>query len=119
MARPRMYDTAEEFDLQVDTYVLNCAMTKEPMLVTDLALFLGFCAVQSLSDYVKNPEFTSSVKRARLIVENGYAKAALKSNSAGAMFLLKCSYGYVDRQVLDVNTKAEITVVMTEDDAKL
>jgi len=122
MGRPRTIKSPEEFDMLVDAYIHECRMTREPVNTVDLALYLGFNSKTSLYDYGTNKgfeEFTASVKRARALVEASYLRRTLKGEGAGPIFLLKASYNYVDRQVVDVNATGEIKVVMTEDQMNL
>ncbi len=121
MGRPRMIKSVEEFDRLVDEYIVDCKLNDEPLRVTGLVLFMGFASVSSLDDYGRRPgfeEFTASVKRARLLVEDSYVKRAINGEGAGPIFLLKASYGYVDRQTVDMNQTGEIKVVLDEKDLK-
>lgn len=63
--------------------------TGEKPTVTGLALALGFCDKSSLYDYAKKEEFSHSIKKALLIVENGYEKALRGEAAAGPIFALK------------------------------
>ncbi len=68
--------------------------------VTGLALFLGFESRQSMYDYGNKPEFSYIVKRAKLLVENGYERTLMSDKPTGAIFALK-NMGWVDRTELD------------------
>jgi hypothetical protein len=117
--RPRTIKTPEEFDNLVDAYVVACHMNDQPMDTVNMCLFLGFNSTQSLYDYGSRKgfeDFAASVKRARFIVEGSYNQLALKGGGAGPIFLLKASYGYVDKQVVDVNAKVDIKMVIDPED---
>ena len=121
MGRPRTIQTPEIFDRLVDEYVTESHLMNEPMSITDLTLYLGFNDVGSLSDYGNRKgfeDFAPSVKRARLIVENDYVRAVRMGAGAGTIFLLKASYKYVDKQVVDLNATGDIKVVLDEKDLK-
>lgn len=70
--------------------------------ITGLALSLGFESRQSLYDYEKNEEFSYSIKRAKLHVEQSYEKYLLSQSSTGAIFALK-NFGWKDKTEVDTN----------------
>lgn len=74
----------------------------ENATITGLALFLGFESRQSIYDYEKNGDFSYTIKRARLHIENSYEQALLSKNCVGAIFALK-NFGWSDKQEI-VNT---------------
>lgn len=91
VGRPRIFSSPEEFDALVDNYVRMCknAEPKEPITLTGLCLALGFCSKGTLFEYQNYPEFSESVKRARLLVENAYEKRLGANNPTGSIFALK------------------------------
>ena len=80
--------------------------------ITGLTLFLGFCSKTSLYEYEKKPEFMNSIKRARLMVEQGYEEALLSKGSTGAIFALK-NFGWKDKIEQEI-TEHKITIVEPE-----
>lgn len=99
--RPRLIETPEELTRRTDDYVAACKETGEPLTITGLALALGFTSRQSLAEYGERPEFADAVKRARLLVEEDYERAARTAkNPAGAIFGLK-NLGWSDRQDIE------------------
>ena len=108
LGRPRKYSNPETFDLMVDCYVAECELNEEPLTVTGLALYLGFCDRQSLYDYGKNEgfeAFTCGVKRARQLVEHSYEVAMRKGEApAGNIFGLK-NMGWKDKQEHEVKSQ--------------
>lgn len=122
--RPSLFNTNEELEEKVNEYFTYLQgefemITKrdddgdpyeekvwgrypENATITGLALFLGFESRQSVYDYEKNGEFSYTIKRARLHVENMYEQALLSKNSTGAIFALK-NFGWTDKQEI-VNT---------------
>ena len=119
MGRPRIIDSPEEFDGLVDMYVAECFAAEEPLTVTGLALYMGFCDKTTFYQYGKREGFENyyhSVKRARTIVEQGYERSAATGGGAGPIFLLKASYGYRDVQSVEI---APITVNIEGKDSKL
>lgn len=81
----------------VDLYVAACAADKEPLTVTGLAIFLGFASRQSIYAYADNADFSYSVKRALLFVENGYERGLRTGAPTGPIFALK-NMGWSDKQ---------------------
>ena len=98
MKHMRRYATSKEFDKAVDDYVETCKISGEPLTVTGMCLHLGFTSRASLDSYAKNAEFTSSVQRARLIVENAYEKNLVQKgvSPVGSIFSLK-NMGWTDK----------------------
>ena len=86
-----------------------CIREPESHSITGLALFLGFDSRQSVYDYEKKGEFSYTIKRARLTVENAYEKALLSRNSTGAIFALK-NFGWTDKQEIDHTTNGQSLV---------
>ena len=104
VGRPRLVSTPDEFDERVDTYIQWCRTKEEPVLLTGLILALGLSSKQSFYRYEDYPEFSDSVKRAKLLVEMEYEKRLNTFNSAtGPIFALK-NFGWSDKQELDVTT---------------
>lgn len=99
MGRPRKISSPEEFDRLVDLYVAMCrdAEKPQPITLTGMILALGLSSRQSLDEYLNYPEFSDSVKRAKLIIECEYENRLITSTSAtGSIFALK-NLGWVDK----------------------
>jgi hypothetical protein len=79
----------------LETAILKYFDTEEKYTITGLALALGFESRQSIYDYKERPQFSYIIKRACLMVENGYEKALHGNNVAGAVFALK-NMGWAD-----------------------
>lgn len=103
--RPPHFENAEELKKEVDNYFESIDGIEHPT-VTGLALFLGFESRQSVYDYEKNGEFSYIIKRARLMVENGYEKDLRSEKPTGAIFALK-NMGWTDKQEIDHTTKGQ------------
>jgi len=110
--RPPLYATPEELQAKVDEYFeLLYVDAKEKDLsihadstptITGLVLFLGFCDRASFYDYEKKKDFTHTIKKARLRVENWYEKALLSGQATGTIFALK-NLGWKDKIEQDIN----------------
>ncbi len=107
--RPLKFEDPAKLDKLVDAYISKCKSDDEPLTITGLALYLGFCDKSSLYDYQKKEDFTHSIKRARSLVENGYEKRL--GEGAGAIFALK-NFGWTDRQDLNIGGQLGVTFNM-------
>lgn len=104
---PPLFSTAEELEALCETYFEQCKSDMEPPTITGLALHLGFESRQSIYDNEKrNDQFSYTIKRNRLKVENSYEKHLLSSSATGAIFALK-NFGWSDKQEIDHTTKGE------------
>lgn len=105
--RPRIYNSPEEFDLAADSYMVHCEEKVIKPTITGATLYLGFCDKTTLYDYRDRPEFSYSVKRLLLFVENGYEQALHGNSVAGSIFALK-NMGWKDKTEQDVNMNANV-----------
>lgn len=98
MKHMRRYATSKEFDKAVDDYVETCKISGEKVTLTGLCLHMGFTSRASLDSYSKNAEFTSSVQRARLLVEHSYEQDLRQKglSPVSSIFALK-NFGWQDK----------------------
>jgi hypothetical protein len=126
VGRPLKYETPEELQEAIDSYFEECSpeMVKDkdgnivrdnqgrpvfkmnPPTITGLALHLGFADRRSIYEYKEKPQFTLTIKKARLKCENFIEKGLYTGEipAAGAIFSLK-NFGWSDRH--DINFKDE------------
>ena len=109
MARPRIYDNEQDFELAVDSYF--AAEGKKTM--TGLALALGFDSRQSLYDYQKNEKFSYIINKALLRVECQYEENLSGNNVAGSIFVLK-NMGWKDKTEQDLNLAGQLGINWVE-----
>lgn len=121
--RPPVFESAEDMQKMIDEYFNHIKGEEkeidgnkqwvrypEPITITGICLYLGFESRQSFYDYEKNPKFSYTVKRARMMIENSYEQKLSNQNVAGSIFALK-NLGWEDRQKtehsggLDINKK--------------
>lgn len=103
VGRPRIITTPEEFDERVDAYIAECKEKEEPVLLTGMILALGLNSKNTFYEYENYPEFSDSVKKARLLVEMEYEKRLCTSPSAtGSIFALK-NFGWRDKVEADIS----------------
>lgn len=100
--RPSLFQNDKELSDKVEQYFNGIADDEKTPTITGLALFLGFESRQSFYDYEKNGEFSYTIKRARLSIEQSYEEALLSKNSTGAIFALK-NFGWKDKTEVDTN----------------
>lgn len=73
-----------------ETYTYKfCLRNPETPSITGLAIFLGFESRQSLYDYSEKAEFSYSIKKALLKIENNYEKGLWNDKCTGVIFALK------------------------------
>lgn len=95
----KLYDRIVEYftyiqgELDDDKKVIR---EPEPLTVTGLSIFLGFNSKGTLYEYAKKKEFSDSIKRALLFVEQKYEEMLLSKASTGAIFALK-NMGWKDK----------------------
>ena len=106
VGRPRKINSPDEFDSLVDSYFSLCRANEEPILLTGMILALGLCSKESFYHYETYPEFSDSVKRARMLVESEYEKRLNQNSSAaGPIFALK-NFGWADKVESVISGKA-------------
>jgi hypothetical protein len=99
VGRPRLIDSPETMDRLVDSYIAMCeaADPPKPITLTGLILALGLSSRESLDTYLEYPEFSDSVKRAKLFIENAYEQRLVSgTNAAAPIFALK-NFGWKDK----------------------
>jgi hypothetical protein len=105
--RHKLFETPEELQQKIEEYIKKCPdvnifITKTgkkikiaALTISGLAYHLGFDSRQSFYDYEEIPEFSYTIKRARLFIEKEYEKG-LKSGNPGIIFALK-NFGWKDK----------------------
>ena len=97
MARPRIYKSVKELDTVIDAYLQECIEKEKNPSTTGAAIFLGFSDKSSLYDYKKRDEFSHSIKRLLLHIENGHEENLYSHSVTGSIFALK-NMGCTDKQ---------------------
>lgn len=116
--RPPMFETPEELSKEIDNYFNGGVKTRKVIVgkppntqvieievptITGLCIFLGFESRQSFYAYELKPEFSYTIKSARLFIENTYEEMLHAGNTTGAIFALK-NFGWIDKQEIDQKT---------------
>lgn len=105
IGRPPIYNTIEEMLPALEAWAQTIEDGERPT-VTGLALALNFADKSTLYDYAQKPEFSYSIKKALLIVENGYENALRGEAAAGPIFALK-NFNWKDKQEIDQTIHTE------------
>lgn len=118
MGRPLKFSSVAQMQTLIDAYFLSChdeeGKRVKPYSVTGLALALD-CTRETLDEYQKRADFSDSVKKAKLRVENYYEENLPFQNATGSIFALK-NFGWHDKQQTEhsggvVITKLTRTVI--------
>lgn len=119
IGRPRMYETPEEIQVEIEKYFAQVSSQNPPTL-TGLALFLGYMDRCSFYDNEQRPEFSYTIKRARAIIAQ-FAESQLmtRDKPTGAIFWLKNS-GWSDKREIEHSGNIGIDhMTLSEIDAAL
>lgn len=112
--RPPKYKTPEEMRILIDKYFADCDNNEKPYTITGLALALDLDRV-SLLNYADKEEFFSTIKKAKLRVENYLEQRLINdSSTTGLIFNLKNNFGWKDRQDINANVNTEIKVTLDD-----
>lgn len=99
--RPLKFNDPEALQAKIDLYFE--ATLEQDWTWTGLALALD-TDKEVLTSYKHRPDFSDSIKRAMLKVENGYEKDLKHHGRTGTIFALK-NFDWKDRQETDITTK--------------
>lgn len=112
VGRPPLYSTEKELQDAIDEYF----NTEDKKTISGLAYHLGFESRQSFYDYEQLPEFTYTIKRARLRIENSYERLLQGNACTGAIFALK-NLGWKDKTEQEQSgTVTNVNVTVDSDD---
>ena len=106
--RPRKISEKEELQNKINNYFEECEKNKEPYTITGLCMALDICR-DTLCEYAKKDEFSDTIKKAKLKVENYLEKHLITdSSTTGIIFNLKNNFGWKDKQEnINVDTSYE------------
>lgn len=106
--RPPIYENIDQMIPLLQKWEESIIAGEIPT-VTGLCLALEFTK-ETLYQYRDKPEFSDSIKRALLIVENGYEKALRESSPAGSIFALK-NMGWKDKTETEMSGTLAVTPI--------
>jgi hypothetical protein len=109
--RPPIFETVEQLDEAIHEYFTDGVKKRKVVIgkapnqtieeievptITGLCYYIGFDSRQSFYDYENRPEFSYTIKRARLFIEREYEEQLSVGNTTGAIFALK-NMGWKDK----------------------
>ena len=112
VGRPLKFQTVEELQSKIDDYFTNTS--KEEWTITGLALELD-TSRKVLCEYEDDrPEYSNTIKKAKLKVENGYEIDLKKHGRSGTIFALK-NFDWTDKSEVDHTTKGDKMIFVPEE----
>ncbi len=106
VGRPPLFDNANAMVTLIKAYFVECDKKKTPYTVPGLAYALGFEDRHAISVYAKKPEFSATIKKAKLRIEQQRAEQLITSgNAAGKIFDLKNNFDWEDRNTTEHEVK--------------
>jgi hypothetical protein len=101
--RPRLIPSPEVMQAKADEYFADCEIRVKPPTMAGLCYWLGFADRHSISEYEKFKEFTATVKRLRLRIEQDRSENLIAKDkfTPGLIFDLKNNHGWVDKQEVE------------------
>lgn len=115
MARPLLFENAEELQKKIDAYFESCHITDDkgvitqirPYTVSGLAVALD-TSRQTLINYESKELFFDTIKKAKDIIENWTEEQLYRSTQVtGVIFNLKNNYEWKDKTEMDLSTLGE------------
>lgn len=103
MGRPLKFQSKEQLEKAIELYFAETP--KDEWTITGLALALD-TSRKVLCEYDDKEEFSNTIKRAKLIVENGYEIDLKKHGRTGTIFALK-NFDWKDKNETDITTGGE------------
>lgn len=104
VGRPLKYETPQQMQEAIDLWFQGFADTKGVYpTMSGLAYFLGFSDRQSLYDYKGREEFSCTIKRALLRIEELHESNLFTTGSTGSIFWLK-NREWTDKSQLDLSS---------------
>lgn len=116
--RPPKYTAKEELAKKINEYFEWCDSQKKiittekggvsiiykPYTITGLCVYLGITR-ETLCQYEKKPEFSDTIKNAKLKIENWVEEKSLTGdlNPTVSIFNLKNNFGWKDKQEIEQN----------------
>lgn len=106
--RPPKFKSPEDMQKAIDAYFADCEAKELPLTVTGLALALDTTR-ETIMDYQEKDEYSDTIKRAKLRVQNYAEKRLFGNNATGPIFALK-NFGWSDKQ--EQHVTGTTTVIM-------
>ncbi len=107
VGRPLKFKSVEELQAKIEDYFKDTS--KDEWTITGLALALDTTR-QTLVNYEGKEEFLDTIKKAKLIVENGYEIDLKKHGRSGTIFALK-NFDWRDKTEAELNVKGGLDLI--------
>jgi hypothetical protein len=119
MGRPPIIDSPEKFEELTELYFEGCKQEDAVPTVNGLCLTLGMTR-ETLLRYEEKPDFSDTVKKARMRLEMAWEQRLAGPNAAGTIFWLK-NQGWSDKteQVVTATVEHGGSVTLEPGDAYL
>jgi len=117
--RPRKYSKLVEFAHKINEYFKYCDGYEKPYTVSGLCIYLDITK-ETLLNYENKKEFFSTIKKAKLKIENWVEENSLmgKVNPTAAIFNLKNNFGWKDKQEPQTDTATIELIARTLSEVK-
>lgn len=121
MARPKLYNSVDEMEKDIESYFKLCDKKKKPYTLSGLAYALDMDR-KSLYNYSKDDKFFPTIKKAKQKIEQQLEENLYRlGNNSGIIFNLKNNFNWKDSvEVVDNNelSKVEELLNKIEQEAK-
>lgn len=100
VGKPPKYTCVEDMESDIESYFQNCDANNIPYTIAGLASSLNEMCTETLRLYSHKDEYFATIKKAKQKCESSLVEQSLtgKVNPIVGMFLLKCNFGYKDKQ---------------------
>ena len=113
IGRPRLWNTPEELQGLMDTYVDDCESRRKPITLSGLAFAIGVDRGTLLS-YSHKDEFSRTIQNFKRRVEASLAEGLLTSpRTIGHIFALKNNHGWKDKVEVEHSQRGSFDDVFT------
>jgi hypothetical protein len=122
--RPPLFKTADELQQAINDY-FNSGIKKRKVIIgkppnqevveipvptiTGLCYYIGFESRQAFYDLGLKHEFSYTIKRARLFIEQEYEEQLQQGNTTGAIFALK-NMGWTDKSEVEHSGEVKLNI---------
>lgn len=97
MSRPLKFTSKKKLQEHVDAYFRDCKSSGRPLTISGLAIALDTTR-QTLLDYEAREEFSDTIKKAKLRIENWTEEQLFTSTrTAGVIFNLTNNFGWSNK----------------------